>query len=577
MVLDAVLQALSGLRGVRLESFDRNSLARALDAYVHEVGISSLESLSRRVVNDESLRASVHDRLLPPDPGFSLPPEFASTVIEPALERRRVGSSRPSPLRFWIVGCGEGALPVQLAAAFAESQLPDESVRILATDVDRIRVRRASDPVFSQDAIPRDLLESSFTHECDALFRPRRDLCFGIHVEVHDPLTAPPFRGVDAILCPTYLGHVKESDRPELLHRFAISLAPGGVLWCPGAQAEDVPDLAPIAGRANYFHASESGAGSAKTPTSRSPRPSRRRVYEALLSADVDLALLIDSDLEVLAVLRSPENRTDGGKLRHWVDVETAAKLRVRGLSMESGTRALIRNPSPDPSGNPSSQVFDVRALGSESGTKARFLLLRREIRDSDQLDGIEENVASAESEARRLEAANHDLQSSNAELLAETDSLRQSNQELESIRTELRAINRRHLDRIAELQGHQAFAAEIARRTDLAALHLDLDGRLQAFSDAASRLLHLVEHDLGRRIVDIANRFDEIDLPTLAQRAFDADEQVSATATDASGTRLRIVAERLQSREGRSVGVLMTLSIDGEEPEPLEITVDGE
>ncbi|MDZ7753122.1 MAG: PAS domain S-box protein [Gammaproteobacteria bacterium] len=160
---------------------------------------------------------------------------------------------------------------------------------------------------------------------------------------------------------------------------------------------------------------------------------------------------------------------------------------------------------------------------------------LERELRDTrgylqatvEQLESTNEELTSANEE---LQSANEELQSTNEELQASQEELRSVNEELITVNTELEtkveALDQAHND-----------LSNLMASTELAILFLDTDLRVQRFTAATTRLLHLAEADIGRPIDHIAGELDYARLVEDAQALLDT---------------LQSTEKEIRSRDGR-------------------------
>ncbi len=130
-------------------------------------------------------------------------------------------------------------------------------------------------------------------------------------------------------------------------------------------------------------------------------------------------------------------------------------------------------------------------------------------------LDVLEENIVAAHKtqEAfswqggipRRLAgsvATEEDFQSAHEDLVA-------SREQLLSLNEELTAVNSQLAARVAELESGRHNMADLLGATNIAALSLDAELRIERFTSSAATLLSLCDTDLGRPWAAVARGFD--------------------------------------------------------------------
>ena len=122
----------------------------------------------------------------------------------------------------------------------------------------------------------------------------------------------------------------------------------------------------------------------------------------------------------------------------------------------------------------------------------------------------------------RDLEIANEDQRGVNEEALSMNEELQSANEELETSKEELQSLNEELTALNAQLQetlDHQRTTAadlqNILNSSDVATLFLDIDLNIRFFTPASRSLFGVSAVDIGRPLIDLAQRFrDENLLP---------------------------------------------------------------
>ena len=111
------------------------------------------------------------------------------------------------------------------------------------------------------------------------------------------------------------------------------------------------------------------------------------------------------------------------------------------------------------------------------------------------------------------LETSNEELKSSNEEMQAINEELQSSNEELETSKEELQSVNEELATVNAELQNKLADLSQtnndmsnLLSGTGIATVFVDLQLRLLRFTPAATRIINLIQVDIGRPVGHIAS-----------------------------------------------------------------------
>ncbi len=99
------------------------------------------------------------------------------------------------------------------------------------------------------------------------------------------------------------------------------------------------------------------------------------------------------------------------------------------------------------------------------------------------------------------LEASNEELQATNEELIASNEELQSTNEELQSVNEELYTVNSEHQNKIEELIQLNNDITNLLKNTDIGTLFLDKALRIRKFTPAITRVLNILDTDIGRPI----------------------------------------------------------------------------
>jgi two-component system CheB/CheR fusion protein len=111
------------------------------------------------------------------------------------------------------------------------------------------------------------------------------------------------------------------------------------------------------------------------------------------------------------------------------------------------------------------------------------------------------------------LETTNEELQSANEELQSANEELQSSNEELQSLNEELHTLNTEHQLRIKELVELNDDLNNYFRSTEIGQIFLDSSLRIRKFNPAATKIVNIIDSDIGRPISNISTNIRFSDL----------------------------------------------------------------
>jgi chemotaxis protein methyltransferase CheR len=241
----------------------------------------------------------------------------------------------------WSAGCSSGEEPYSLAMALLEA---GRTPRILATDVNRLALRRGSEgyyPERSLQRLSRSWCRKYFQQHGDGMYRiaeqVRRCVTFELHNFLKSDGLPAGWSRFDAVVCRNALIYFERDQALEVIERLTHACRPGGFLllgaierplfWLGDSsnrnQAAELVQLPTDATLANPVAAAipipvhdarsdasaASGANRAATPADLTPSPADERVMYLLERADaMDREGQVENALALLdrAVERRP-------------------------------------------------------------------------------------------------------------------------------------------------------------------------------------------------------------------------------------------------------------------------------
>jgi len=516
----------------------------------------------------------------------------------------RVGKSRP--LRVWIPGCGSGeeayAVAMLLHEEFAaHGQTPRLMVFATCADAQTIAVaRRGIFPHTIAADLSRARLQRYFVRSGEGAFRVRDALRASLVFSVHKLFVDPPFSQMDLVVGGNLLASLAVDARAKALEMFHFALCASGCLLLgdrdrPRGVGEKFQR---VKGQGGLWRrvAGATHDLARTTPALAAPATHSVQLHDALSSADVPAAVLIDEHYAVLS--------SAGPLLDYLQALPSEAREDLRAL-LRPGLRsrvlrlcqAALRDGRPlvakrghvvEPHGT-SRCLLTVRPLASVEGARQLVVVFERPSAlasappaapddDAAPRPRLRDALRSARQAPRatraELQQSRDACRTSTEEMLSVNEELRSTNEELQNTEDELRAANQ------ALNRSNQGLAANIAQlehmnddinnliaSTEIATLMLDMELRIRRYTPPIQRVLPILPDDIGRPLSDFAAHFDIAELTaecrqviesqTERSREFELQDSTARSARAGAWFVYRILPYRTRSQ--RQVGVLVT------------------
>ena len=186
---------------------------------------------------------------------------------------------------------------------------------------------------------------------------------------------------------------------------------------------------------------------------------------------------------------------------------------------------------------------LDVSAELKESVDVAS---LRQELRAKEEyLQAANEQLETSNEE---LKSSNEEMQSVNEELQSTNEELETSKEELQSLNEELATVNAELQTKVADLSQANNDMNNLLAGTGIATVFVDHGLRILRFTPAATRIINLIESDVGRPVGHIVSRLVGYDrLLTDVQVVLDtlAPKEINVQTTEGHWYAMRILPYR--------------------------------
>ena len=163
------------------------------------------------------------------------------------------------------------------------------------------------------------------------------------------------------------------------------------------------------------------------------------------------------------------------------------------------------------------------------------------------------------ESSNEEMKAANEELQSINEEYRSATEELETSKEELQSVNEELQTVNNEMRNKLDETSRAQQEMENLMGATEIATLYLDRELRIQRYTAGMQELFSILNVDRGRRISDLAHKFEYTGFVEDAERVLRNLVPVERELQKKTGNWFLMRLRPYRTNEDRIEGVVIT------------------
>jgi two-component system, chemotaxis family, CheB/CheR fusion protein len=590
--LRRILRLLRIATGVDFEQYKPAMIGRRVARRMALRRIHRQDQYLELLKNDRPELLALYEDVFIHVTGFFRDPESLEALRRLVLSEFKPGKSLRN-IRIWVPGCSTGEEVYSIAMLLFEElgeRTRETSIQIFGTDISERSVQSARAGIYS----PASMVEVSaerqrrFFNRLDGnseIVKAIRDTCV---FAKHDLSKDPPFSRMDLISCRNVLIYMGPMLQKRVIETFHYALKPGGHLLL--GKSESLSAYSALFRTDDAKHKiltcrSQKSAVQVRTsPLEREveeekpaalPRSAlpvfdiRREAERVLLEKYAPAALIVDANLQIvyfqgntgpylapasgepsfhlLRVIR-PELLVDVRAAIHDVKKHAAAahKEGVR-YQRNGGWGAVDVHVSPITARHTAEMdflvVFSETAPGSQELPSGRPAGQKGKT----ELAAKDREIASLREQLHDMahdhEAANEEVRSMNEEILSSNEELQSTNEELETAKEELESSNEELTTLNDELQKRNLDLAQtsddlnnVLNGVDIPIVILDADLRIRRCTPAASRVLNLIQTDLGRPLSDIA--------PTLQPLRW--KELISEVE------RIQPLEREVQDREGR-------------------------
>lgn len=532
-------------------------------------------------------------------------------------------------IKVWVVACSSGEEAYGMAMLFHEYmdnvRNHDYNIKIFATDIDKDALQTAALGLYP-DSITKDItherLHRFFTKERTG-YRIAPSLRKMVVFAIHDISKDPPFSKLDLITCRNMLIYMNMKLQRHVLKTFLFALNPGATLMLGpsenvGVLKDSMKELNKkwkiykCIGKPRISDGesilSPMRASSVVSQGSSRPKNAINNVSEifreTLLEEYTYAGILIDENMEVKHAIGKfkefmhfPENNMTFNLLKLVPnDLSVALGMVVRKAIMDQ-ERNVMRNVKFQTGKTQRTVDIIVKPFLQQQDYQHSFLfvilhedeLSRKKVRksiagrrkndvDNHRIEELEkelrETKENLQSLIEELESSNEELLTSNEEMISANEELQSTNEELQSLNEELHTVSAEHQLKIRELIELNDDLNNYFKNSEVGQILVDRHMIVRKFSPAVSKMINLIESDVGRPLNDITNNLRDINLINEIRKVLLSNEGMRKEVTVGNKTYLMKINPYV--RQDKSIDGVVVNFIDITSTKELNSIIEG-
>jgi two-component system CheB/CheR fusion protein len=526
-------------------------------------------------------------------------------------------------VRIWCPGCSTGEEAYSLAILLQERMeaLDRRSkVQVFATDLDTeaIAIARIGHyPANIEADVTPERLARFFVRDPDGrgyrIHKTIRDL---VMLSQQNVIKDPPFSRLDLISCRNLLIYLGPELQKKVIPLFHYALRPGGFLF--QGTAETVGEFGElfeaVDRKAKLYQRLQTQAGSPWATLGRSlapmarpqaappgqpeagppPQSLRELTERAYLEQSGAAGVLVNGQGAVLflhgragAFLELPAGEAGINNILKMAR-DGLRRALTTALHRVVGTQATVRCPGLRVQTNEGLRTVDLAispvAGSAEGGSRSALYLVM--LRDAPALEPQERAEAlpggsdlaalrlelqakddylkaaneELETSNHELKVSNEELQSTNEEFQSTNEELETSKEELQSLNEELATVNNELQTRVGDLSRANNDMNNLLAGTGVGTLFVDLQLRILRFTPAATRIINLIQSDVGRPVGHLVCKLLDYDrLEADIQAVLDSLEPLEAEVRTRDGRWYAMSIQPYRTLENVVEGAVLT------------------
>ncbi len=504
---------------------------------------------------------------------FFRDPEAFKSLKKGALTDMVKGKEDGDIIRIWVPGCSNGeevySIAIIMKELFEELNKNLE-VQIFGTDLDVDSIKTARSGTYSDissDINPKRL--KKFFYKKDNVYQVKNEIREMVIFSNHNVITDPPFTRLDLISCRNLLIYLETNAQEKVLSNFNYALKKDGILFLGPSETigEFIEAFSVVNSKWKIFRCNKSKGVlfeyHKRNPISyQSPEywDSQFALKERKSEKGVNVSSVAEQNLINIYAPPSALINNVGdilyihGRLGKYLELapgkahmnifdmarnstkstlNTAVQRAVKEnkkvifekleLNDDNGNRYLFKltvNPLKKPEQVKGLLIVSFEELKVQKSDEQLHIKLDPLSKKGDQVEALENELAMTKDRLKitiedmtasneELKSANEELQSLNEESQSTNEELETSKEELQSINEELTTVNSELQLKIDELSRVNDDMLNLFNSTEIGIVFVDNDLNIRRFTEETTKLIKLIESDIGRPLDDISTNMN--------------------------------------------------------------------
>ncbi len=567
-VLQEILAMIQHTTRHDFSHYKRPTLYRRMAKRMLEMGISTIEAYYEHLQNNPQEVTALSKEFLINVTKFFRDAEAFELLQKQVIPGILTNKTESDTVKIWVAACSSGEEAYSIAMLVQEhleqNSLTNLTVKVFASDIDSDALETASRGVYpasiEKDLLPARLLKFFNREKQNYQVAPflRKMVVFA----QHDVLKDPPFSRVDLVSCRNMLIYIDPMLQKTVLKKFHFALNPQGYLLLGpseniGLLKENMQEIERkwklyqcISKSRDYEQDSffvpfePKAISRVSPPTTTASKNALNNIGEIFKETMLEMhrfaGIFLDKEFNVKHAigefkqyLRFPDGNFNLNVLK-LVSSELAIplgiclrkalndneKVTMPNVKLYEGTEAYYVNIVVKPwlqskdylqpflfvvleEGKIEKKASEV-VVSTTVGSVTRIEELEAELRETRQ--GLQAVI-------EEMESTNEELQSQGEEMVSTNEELQSTNEELQSLNEELYTVSAEHQLKIKELIELNDDLNNYFKNSDIGQILVDRKLTVRRFSPAATRMVNLIDGDIGRSILDITTNIKQIDL----------------------------------------------------------------
>jgi two-component system, chemotaxis family, CheB/CheR fusion protein len=553
---------------------------------------------------------------------FFRDPEAFDTLKERVMKRLVKSREDGGQLRVWVPGCSTGEEAYSLAMLFEECKeelKSDAKIQIFATDIDGGAIETARAGAYPHSIavdVSLDRLKRFFTAE-DNTFRVKKSVRDLVVFAAQNVVTDPPFSKLDLISCRNLLIYMGSKLQKKVLPLFHYSLSNGGFLFLGTSETvgEFSELFATIDRKVKIFQRRETPMAEAVAmeilplpfpprlvdvdehmiPRRVVHRSNKELAEKALLDTYSAAGVLInekgdilyfhgstaryleppvgEASLNILTMAREGLKLELANAIRKFASQKQSVhydRLRVKTNGDYALVNLIVRPISEPPSRRglmmvvfdeiKAEEVQQAEMLVAETNKEARSARTKQLEHDlASTKEYLQTTIEELETTNEELKSTNEELQSSNEELQSTNEELETAKEEQQSVNEELVTVNSELQLKIDALSKANDDMNNLLASTQIGTIFLDTELNIQRFTPAVTKIINLIDTDVGRPMRHIVHNLKYDRLIEDAEEVLDTlgSKEIEVSTKSGNWYLMRLLPYR--TRQNLIEGVVVT------------------